>query len=205
MPTQRERSEATQTKILEAAVRVLVQHGYAAATTTRIVAEAGVSRGAMLHHYPNKAELMQAVLQHVLHEREQAFHDALENTSGADPVSSVIDAFWDAVGPEEAFVPWLELTVAARTEPRLREVVAHAADEIQQVILANFHRLFDMTENPFAEILPALGMSLLQGLAMRDVIHHVPGRSEMVLMVLKWLARGQLVPRTEVLPRPDPD
>lgn len=194
MATQRERSEATQQRILEAAVRVLVQHGYAAASTTRIVEEAGVSRGAMLHHYPNKAVLMESVLQHVLQVREQAFHDALQNAGGADPVAAVIDAFWDAVGAEEAFVPWLELTVAARTEPRLREVLGKAADDILEVILANFRRLFDLSESPYAEILPSLGIALLQGLAMQDVIHEKPGRSEMVLMVVKWLARGMLVP-----------
>lgn len=203
MASQRERSEATKTKILEAAVRVLVKYGYAAASTTRIVQEAGVSRGAMLHHYPNKAVLMQEVLQHVLHVREQAFHRALEGTHGPTTISDVIDAFWDAVGAEEAFVPWLELTVAARTEPRLGEILAAAADDIQRVIAANFRRLFDLGDHPeVAELFPAVGISLLQGLAMRDVIHKVPGRSEQVLAVVKWLAQQQLVPKPAT-PPPD--
>ena len=62
--------------------------------------------------------------------------------------------------------------------------------------MENFRRLFEMDDSPFAEVLPTLGISLLQGLAMRDTVHRVPGRSEMVLMVLKWLARGHLVPRS---------
>jgi len=193
MASQRERSEATRAKILEAAVRVLVDKGYAASATTRIVEEAGVSRGAMLHHFPNKALLMQEVLKHVLTVRERAFHRALQQATGADAVSDVIDAFWDAVGAEEAFVPWLELTVAARTEPSLREVVAEAASDIGRVIQQNFRELFDVEgQSRIVELLPELGMALLQGLAMRDIIERRPEQTEQVLAIVKWIASQQL-------------
>jgi len=193
MASQRERSEATRAKILDAAVRVLVQHGYATASTTRIVQEAGVSRGAMLHHFPNKALLMQEVLRHVLDARERAFHRALEEATGADAVSDVIDAFWGAVGAEEAFVPWLELTVAARTEPGLQRVVAKATAELDGVIRQNFRELFDVEgQSGIVELLPELGMAVLQGLAMRDLIERRPEQTDQVLGIVKWVANQQL-------------
>lgn len=190
MPSQRERSEATRARILDAAVRVLVERGYAAASTPRIVEEAGLSRGAMLHHFPNKAELMKSVLRHVLEVRERAFHEALDQAHDADPVSAVLDAFWGAVGAEEAFVPWLELTVAARTEPGLQDVLGTAALDLEQVIRSNFERLLEVDDAfGFADLLPTLGISLLQGLAMRSIVHPEPERSDRVLGLVKLIAQ----------------
>ena len=194
MVRQSERSEKTRGKILDAAVRVLVEHGYAATSTTRIVAEAGLSRGAMLHHFPHKTQLMQAVLRRVLQVREEAFLAALEKLHGqSNSVDVVMDAFWEAVGAEEAFVPWLELTVAARTDPDLRVILAEAAEDLEQVIMSNFRRLFDIADQPeLVELFSDLGISVLLGMAMRKLIRKTPERTEAVLTAMKWVARGQL-------------
>lgn len=104
MSRQRDRSENTRTNILDAALHVLLERGYAATSAIRIVKSAQVSRGAMLHHFPNRAALMAALLRHVLQTREQTFHRALRE-SEADPLSRIFDAFWEAVGQNEAFFP----------------------------------------------------------------------------------------------------
>jgi len=49
---QEERRASTRARLLDATVECLVDHGYAATTTTVIAERAGVSRGAQLHHYP---------------------------------------------------------------------------------------------------------------------------------------------------------
>ncbi|MEN0066494.1 MAG: TetR/AcrR family transcriptional regulator [Myxococcota bacterium] len=188
MASQRERSEATRARVLEAAVRVLVEHGFADATTTRIVKEAGVSRGAMLHHFPTKAVLMQEVLAYVLRKREEAFHHALAQAKGDDPVATVIEAFWEAVGAEEAFVPWLELTVAARTQPALQAFVAEAGQALQAVIDENFRTLFDVEDRPELDVLPTLGTAVLQGLAMRNLARGNPEGTKAALDAIKQLA-----------------
>ena len=194
MARQSERREKTRRKILDAAARVLVEHGYAATSTTRIVAQAGVSRGAMLHHFPHKAQLMQAVLRHVLHAREQAFQEAIERRrADEDPMAAVIDAFWEAVGVEEAFVPWLELTVAARTDPNLREILAAAANDIEEVVTSNFQRFFALEHrSELVAVLSATGICVLQGLAMREIIRPSLDRKENVLAAVRWIANQQL-------------
>ena len=194
MVRQSERREKTRGKILDAAVRVLVEHGYAATSTTRIVEEAGVSRGAMLHHFPHKAQLMQAVLRRVLQVREEAFVSVLERARQEDDsVGAVMDAFWEAVGVEEAFVPWLELTVAARTDSDLHEILAEAAEDLERVIMGHFRRLFDTDDQPeVAELFSEFGISVLLGLAMRQLIRPSPERKEAVLSAVKWVAEQQL-------------
>jgi len=57
------RSRETVTAILEAAARVFAQHGYAAGTTNRIAAKAGVSVGSLYEYFPNKDALLVALLE----------------------------------------------------------------------------------------------------------------------------------------------
>ncbi|MEQ8500934.1 MAG: TetR/AcrR family transcriptional regulator [Sneathiellaceae bacterium] len=63
--TQAERSAETQRRILEASVRLIRERGYANFRTAEVARLAGVSRGAQLHHYPTKEDLVYATLQYL--------------------------------------------------------------------------------------------------------------------------------------------
>ncbi|MDA8541010.1 TetR/AcrR family transcriptional regulator, partial [Planktomarina temperata] len=64
--TQAERSAATQAKILEAAQNLIAERGLAHTSTQDIARQAQVSRGAMLHHFPSRAVLIQATYAEML-------------------------------------------------------------------------------------------------------------------------------------------
>ncbi len=167
---------------------VLIEHGYAATSTTRVVAAAGVSRGAMLHHFPTKAVLMQSVLEHVLQQRLADFHAALSQTTDApDRIGRVIDTLWRVVSAESTFVPWLELTVAARSDPALMEAVQAAAASTAEVIQHNFEQLFDQPAGPWTAV-PGLAVSLMNGMAMRQLVSPDPQVAEQTLVLLRQLA-----------------
>ncbi len=59
--TQAERSEATRAALLAAARFLFTERGYEAVSAEEIVRAAGVSRGALYHHFGGKAELLEAV------------------------------------------------------------------------------------------------------------------------------------------------
>jgi AcrR family transcriptional regulator len=89
--TQAERTLETRTRILDAAVEVLRQKGYAHFRTADVARAAGVSRGAQLHHFATKEKLVYATMEHV-------FHNVLETSRtrvralrpGDDPLQHAI-------------------------------------------------------------------------------------------------------------------
>jgi AcrR family transcriptional regulator len=115
---QQERSRATQRRLLEATVDCLVEHGWSGTTTTLIAAKAGVSRGAQLHHYPTKAALVLAAVEHLsLRRAEEIRSEAAGLPPGdTDRVIELLAAAF--TGP--LYVAALEVWVAARTDSGLR-------------------------------------------------------------------------------------
>lgn len=58
-----DRSASTRRQILEATVRCLDAWGYGAVTNMKVADEAGVSRGAMMHHFPSRQALIVATVE----------------------------------------------------------------------------------------------------------------------------------------------
>jgi AcrR family transcriptional regulator len=118
--TQADRSRDTRGKLMRAVVDCLVDVGWAGTTTTLVSERAGVSRGAQLHHFASRGELVSAAVQHVGAEsvRElRARAAALQRpVRTVDVVHLVVDFY---VSP--LFAAALELWVAARTDAALRD------------------------------------------------------------------------------------
>ncbi len=108
-------------RLLDAAVECLVECGYAGTSTTMVSERAGVSRGAQLHHFPSKADLLVAAVEHLTQVRGQE----LTAASAAQPRDRrrALRMLADHV-TSPVFDAALELWVAARTDQELRAAVA---------------------------------------------------------------------------------
>src|SRR5215216_5804590 len=62
---QADRTRETKRKLMEATVECLVERGWSGTTTTEVAERAGVSRGAQLHHFRTRGELVAAAVEHV--------------------------------------------------------------------------------------------------------------------------------------------
>src|SRR5689334_19042183 len=107
--TQEERSAATRALLLEATLDSLVDVGYARLTTTDVADRAGVSRGAQLHHFPTKAELVTAAMAHLFDKSDRQFRRAFARLpAGADRGAGALEILWTLVSGR-TFYAWLEL------------------------------------------------------------------------------------------------
>lgn len=101
--TQADRRAATRAALLAAARREFVEHGYAAAVTEAVVRRAGVTRGALYYHFPDKAALLEAVVELVAAEIGDAILAAA--MQAGSPRAALIDgmrAFLEACLRDEA-------------------------------------------------------------------------------------------------------
>src|SRR5439155_24817595 len=119
--TPAERRAETPGRRLDATLACLSELGYAGTTTTEIVRRAGVSRGAQVHHFPTKAELVVAAVEHLFARRHEEFRAAFAERERT--LDAALDLLWEMFqGP--TFDAWLELVVAGRTDPELHAEVA---------------------------------------------------------------------------------
>lgn len=77
------RGDATRARLLDAAVELLEQGGYAAASVAAITARSGVAAGALYRHFPSKAELFVQVFREVAERRLATLHEATLTSGGA--------------------------------------------------------------------------------------------------------------------------
>ncbi|WP_372788597.1 TetR/AcrR family transcriptional regulator [Paraconexibacter sp.] len=166
--TQEQRRSETRGAILDATVTALAQHGYAGTTTPLIAELAGVSRGAQAHHFPTKADLVAAAIQHVAGCRaEQLLRELGDLPSNpAERVRVALEVLWHSHrGP--LFEAAMELWVAARTDTELRQALAETESDLIRGIRFYSAALFgsDPEEPRFARALD-LALATIRGTAL---------------------------------------
>lgn len=195
--TQEERSASTRARLLDATIACLYELGYARTTTTEIVRRAGLSRGAQLHHFPTKAELVITAVEHLLARREREFRRRFAALpADADRAGAAIDLLWEMM-QDPTFYAWLELAVAARTDPDLRERLAEVNERFGELVRQTFRDLFPDHPGPpgLPEVAPTLTFAVLQGLALDRIAIRDPARLEQAVALFRTVASLALAAR----------
>jgi AcrR family transcriptional regulator len=134
---QEERTRAMRARLLEATVDCLVERGFSHTSTTLVSERAGVLRGAQLHHFPTKNDLVVAAVEHLTDVRGADLAAAAARLpTGKRRTRAVLQMLADHfTGP--VFTAALELWVAARTDEALLAAVA----PLEQKVGRETHRL----------------------------------------------------------------
>ena len=144
---QAQKSAMTRDKILDAAIDCFINLGYTKVTTAKVSDSAGVSRGAMLHHFPSKIELIRSAIEYL--------HDKLledytlkvsripSSLSGKDRRRAGLDAYWEHLN-SDLFAAYHELCIAGRTDPELEEI-------LEQSVALFEHHVRETNEELFKE------------------------------------------------------
>ena len=169
--------------MLDATVDCLVGLGYAGTTTAAVQARAGVSRGALMHHFGSKTELLVAAVRHLAEQRgENLVRDAAALTEGEDRTSQAIDLLWETfTGP--LFTATLELWAASRTDDELRAAVLEFERPLRQHLNTAMQTLFGDTvaaRPAFAEAIE-LTLQFMRGAALTTILRADVARQQSVI------------------------
>lgn len=190
--TQGERSAAMQRRLLDATVSALYEKGYGGTTTLEVQQRAGVSRGALLHHYASRADLMVAAVEHLTRERVA---EVLAVMQSAPPRSRRIEwavsVLWTTFeGP--LFTAALELWLAARNDEELLAVLVPQERILGQAIRSMAADLFGPAaeSEAFVDSLELL-LDAMRGAAARSVLRS-EGGDERLLALWTGFMRDRL-------------
>jgi AcrR family transcriptional regulator len=168
---QADRSRAMRQRLLEATLEVLIERGFSGTSTTLVSERAGVSRGAQLHHFPTKNDLVVAAVEHLTELRGAELADAVARLPRGDGRTRAVVRMLGDHFSSPVFTAALELWVAARTDEALLAAVA----PLEQRIGRETHRLtveaLGVDESrPGARELVQATLDLVRGLGLADTI-----------------------------------
>lgn len=98
------RKEARPGELLEAALELFVDKGFAATRVEEVAARAGVSKGTLFLYFPSKEELFKAVVRETIAGRFTEWNDEIQSFEGdtASLVRDLMHSWWERVGQTQA-------------------------------------------------------------------------------------------------------
>ncbi len=173
MGWQARKSEATRNQIINAAIHCIVESSYSNTTTMKIAERAGLSRGAMLHHFPSKIDIIRAVVDYLHKKRLEGFRRAIhEIPEGADRVRLAVRSYWQNVN-HPLYVAIFELAVAARTDDDLKQILHPAQRDFDKAWYDTAWDLFpEWHSDPEAfDLALNLTQQLMEGMSISHFTH----------------------------------
>jgi len=152
-----------------------------------------VSRGAQLHHFPSKADLVTCAVAHLAERRgaelrREAAQRRLEEASSADRTAAAIDLLW-SIYSDRLMVAAIELWVAARTDAALLARLRPLEQQFGQALRQLCEELFGPEISRGARFAEAINLTLhmMRGMALWGVAGIDPTRSARSVAVWKEL------------------
>ena len=183
------KSRRTRTRILDQAARLVREIGYANANNAVIAEAAGLTRGAMLYHFPTRESLIEGLVEHLSAQADALFAEAARNRApGADVAEHAVDAYWRILHTPP-MLAMRELRVAARTDPAVRERLAPAVSAFDRAEPESVMALFQPGSTPRGQAGRDLARFLLEGLANADLTYNSEVRAQRLISMLKRIVR----------------
>lgn len=134
--TQQERTAETRAALIEAAIEVIHTQGYNRASTALIAERAGVSRGAILHHFGTRAALMAEVVESVYHDEQRHYGAILSAGEVGHRVWDWPTILWQILGRPPGLVVF-QILQATLSDPELARDVQARQVSVEAAALAD--------------------------------------------------------------------
>lgn len=122
--TQEERSATARANLIDAAIKLICEKGFARTTTADIASLAGLTRGAIQHHFEGRVDLVTTIL----HDVEKRVLDSFTAAAPGHglPIEQRIDILIDGLGAvtrSPTYLAAMDIWFTSRSDPDLRDVV----------------------------------------------------------------------------------
>jgi AcrR family transcriptional regulator len=185
---QESKSLRTRQTFCDATVSCLVEFGYGETTLARVVEKAGLSSGALLHHFPSKEHLMTATAEYLFgrtlaRPKRRLPQDA--NDTGV--IAADLRTNWSYYIDTPQYRALLEILIASRTDKKLREQIAATLHEYHRQAVEHIMTMYESaTGKPEdAELLPVMSNIFFRGLLIQDQYSADPGKRQR--MAERWI------------------
>lgn len=176
-------------RVCEAAISHLNEFGFHRTSIVKVAERAGVSQGALQHHFPTKNDLIAAIVEFLTGRSVKWFSRAcIELAKSPDAFGAVVRRSWREQFRSDYFAALLEILIASRTDDELRERIAPGLARWRAAIDCEQSRLIPAMHRTAQELDAAHSMTraILTGL----LIHDGPlgDEAHMDFVIDRWIA-----------------
>lgn len=166
-----DRSIETREKLVNAAIEVLSEHGYAGFSTLRVAKAAGVTRGALQYHFESREALFFAARLRLAEAmKEKLALNDLFSMPMEERVHAIVNSYWDVIG-SSGYVAALEIRLYDRFNEDLHERMSRGMREVSETRDGTWIRVFSDSPLPTEDLvmLRRFMLDCLRGLALRKL------------------------------------
>lgn len=168
-----ERSQATQQDLIDAAIRVIAERGLAGASAFEIAKAAGVTPGALQHHFPSKNELiLRAALELVRSDDRDGAATVWPSPDRPLPERALaaVQSAWKTVYGRPNYVTMWSIFMACRTDEDLLAAMALEREALRVRMAAGFLQAFpELRDAPGCAGFVNLVFSALRGMGVQEM------------------------------------
>ncbi|MBU3258766.1 TetR/AcrR family transcriptional regulator [Roseovarius sp. PS-C2] len=195
------RSIATREKLIETALDVIYDVGYNRASTPEFSERAGVSRGALLHHFPTRADIIVAAMEKLLSDGTRDIRNiAGKVTQKQLGTDEFVDFLWSMFSDRFYYLS-IEFINEARTDEELRlkmmPVVKNFHEALNE-IWAEFQTREHPSSSHEAQVILNLTVCLVRGMGIQTVLKNDPEYFATLLDAWKTILRQLVKKPSEV-------
>lgn len=164
--TREEQASATRRKLLDVAIALLCEGGLSAVTSISVAARAGLTRGAVQHHFPNRTALLRALVDEVTAELT-ALPVAFPGESVRERIDAAVDRYWEYFGSTR-YTSMVQLSLSDPRDVPVRKWVADEVERSQALLDRKWQDAFSDTGASPERVRSArlLVLAALRGFAM---------------------------------------
>ena len=138
----RRRKEARPAELLDAALALFVEKGFAATRSEEVARAAGVSKGTLYLYFPSKEELLKAVIQHYIANEIAAGAEEAASIEGSTPevLSQLLVSWWGRMYESPASGVFKLVVTEVRNFPEIAQFYVERVVEPGEALVADLLR-----------------------------------------------------------------